>query len=248
MNGHRTNVLKALSQRTCGGANRLGGRAKPQRIGFLLVETVAVTVSVVLAIRALHWSSVSSVTWFLVPAILAAAALIPTAIRQSKLPRLGLKGEQAMRSLWAVCWASIVVLPSLTGVLWLLKWRGLKLPMGDVFIQDGQWVRWLLYQFMYVAVGEEVFFRGYVNGNILRAARAALQGRGRAQRWVSIVVSAGIFAVAHLTVQGRVTAALTFLPGLVLCWLFVHTESLLAPILFHGLANTYFCVMTALLY
>jgi membrane protease YdiL (CAAX protease family) len=29
----------------------------------------------------------------------------------------------------------------------------------------------------------------------------------------------------------------TFLPGLVLAWLFIRTRALLAPILFHGLAN-----------
>ncbi len=43
--------------------------------------------------------------------------------------------------------------------------------------------------------------------------------------------------------QGRPTAALTFLPGLLLGWLFLRTGSLLSPILFHGLANVSYAVM-----
>jgi len=38
-------------------------------------------------------------------------------------------------------------------------------------------------------------------------------------------------------------SAVTFLPGLILGWLFIRTGSLLAPILFHGLANTFYCML-----
>jgi len=38
---------------------------------------------------------------------------------------------------------------------------------------------------------------------------------------------------------------MTFLPGRVLGWLFIRTKSLLAPVLFHGLANTCYCLMAA---
>ncbi|MBW7992570.1 MAG: CPBP family intramembrane metalloprotease [Planctomycetes bacterium] len=50
---------------------------------------------------------------------------------------------------------------------------------------------------------------------------------------------------ADSIVQGRIILLLTFLPGLVLGWLFIRTKSLLAPILFHGLANTCYCLMAA---
>jgi membrane protease YdiL (CAAX protease family) len=38
-------------------------------------------------------------------------------------------------------------------------------------------------------------------------------------------------------------AGLTFLPGLILAWLFLRTGSLLAPIVFHGLANVSYAMM-----
>jgi membrane protease YdiL (CAAX protease family) len=48
---------------------------------------------------------------------------------------------------------------------------------------------------------------------------------------------AACFAVAHIIVQGRIILVLTFLPGLVLGWLFVRTKLLLAPILFHSIGQ-----------
>ncbi len=114
-------------------------------------------------------------------------------------------------------------------------------------LPQGQgWVGRLFYEFMYVAVAEEVFFRGYVQDNILRATSPTLGELPRLQRWMSIVISAGCFAIAHVVVEGQIISALTFLPGLVLAWLFVKTNTLLAPILFHGLANTCYIAMAVM--
>ena len=96
---------------------------------------------------------------------------------------------------------------------------------------------------MYVAVAEEVFFRGFLQGNILRLMNTVMTRRHSLQRWISIVISAACFAAAHMIVQGQIISVLTFLPGLVLGWLFIRTKSLLAPILFHGLANMSYYVM-----
>jgi hypothetical protein len=61
--------------------------------------------------------------------------------------------------------------------------------------------------------------------------------------WIAIGISAACFALAHVIVQGRLTAVLTFVPGLILAWLFFRTGTLLAPILFHGLANVSYAMM-----
>ncbi len=122
---------------------------------------------------------------------------------------------------------------------------GLGLPLQPVPPTEQGWISWLFYQFMYVAVAEEVFFRGYVQSNILKLTNSDKDGRQRLGKWLSIVLSAACFAVAHIMVQGRIILLLTFLPGLVLGWLFIRTKSLLAPILFHGLANTCYCIMAA---
>jgi membrane protease YdiL (CAAX protease family) len=114
-----------------------------------------------------------------------------------------------------------------------------------VLPRDQRWFGWLFYQFMYVSVAEEVFFRGYLQGNILRLANIAGQGPVARREMVSIVLSAACFALAHAAVQGGIASVLTFVPGLILGWLFVRTKSLLAPILFHGLANISYCLMAS---
>jgi len=128
-----------------------------------------------------------------------------------------------------------------------MRYWGLELPLRAAIPPAQGWFCWLFYQFMYVGVAEEVFFRGYVQNNILRSTSSIVQERRRPLQWIIIIISAACFAAAHTIVQGEIMAVLTFLPGLVLGWLFVRTRSLLAPILFHGLANVYYFCVTAML-
>ena len=211
----------------------------------LLTETALVTIAAILAIRLSATSSISNAVWFVSPAILVAAALIPTAIRKTEFPKIGLNTKQITPSLLIVCRTGVVLFPIFFVGLWLLKSFGLGLPLRPVPPTEQGWVSWLFYQFMYVAVAEEVFFRGYVQSNILKLTKPGKNGRHRLFKWLSIVLSAACFAVAHIIIQGRIILLLTFLPGLVLGWLFIRTKSLLAPILFHGLANTCYCLMAA---
>ena len=177
--------------------------------------------------------------------ILIAAALIPTVIRRAEFPKIGLNIRQIGPTVLVVCWTCVVVFPALFASLWLLKSFGLGLPLQPVQPKEQGWISWLFYQFMYVAVAEEVFFRGYVQSNILRLTNPGKDGQRRLWKWLSIVLSAACFAVAHIIIQCRVILVLTFLPGLILGWLFIRTKSLLAPILFHGLANACYLVMAA---
>ncbi|MBA7670003.1 hypothetical protein ES703_78145 [subsurface metagenome] len=211
----------------------------------LLTETALVTVAAILAIRLSAASSISRAAWFVSPAILIAAALIPTAIRRAEFPKIVLNIRQIGPTVLVVCQTCVVVFSALFAGLWLLKSFGLGLPLQPVQPKEQGWVSWLFYQFMYVAVAEEVFFRGYVQNNILRLTNPGKDGQRRLWKWLSIMLSAACFAVAHIIIQGRVILALTFLPGLICGWLFIRTKSLLAPILFHGLANTCYYVMAA---
>lgn len=216
----------------------LGNRLKRLDM-LLLVETVLTTIAAVLAIK------IFSASWFMTPCILVAAALIPTVIRKSRLSEIGLAFRQIKHSLVVLGWTCLVVCPAIFLGLWLLKSYGLNLPLRPILPRNQEWVSWILYQFMYVAVAEEVFFRGYVQGNILRLINIVVRGQCRLQGWISIVLSAACFAVAHITVAGQIISVLTFVPGLLFGWLFIRTKSLFAPILFHGLANTCCFVMAA---
>jgi membrane protease YdiL (CAAX protease family) len=211
-----------------------------------LMETAAVTIAAILAIKVLDESSFSRTVWFMAPGILITVALIPTAIKGNKLPKIGFRARQIKLTLRVVCWTCAVVFPAMFFGLWLLKSCGLHLPLRPVPPQGHGWVGWLLYQFMYVAVAEEVFFRGYVQNNILKSTSTIIHERRKLLQLVSIIISAACFAAAHIIIQGKIISVLIFLPGLILGWLFIRTKSLLAPILFHGLANTYYFCVTAL--
>ncbi len=206
----------------------------------LLTETALITIAVVLAIK------IFSFSWLITPSILVSAALIPTVIKKSRFSEIGLSFGQTKHSLVVLGWTCLVMFPAMFCGLWLLKSYGLNLPLRPVLPRNQEWISWLFYQFMYVAVAEELFFRGFLQGNILRLMNTVMARRPTLQCWASIVISAACFAAAHMIVQGRIISALTFLPGVILAWLFIRTKSLLAPILFHGLANLSYYVMAGI--
>jgi len=213
----------------------------------LLIETVLVTTAAILALRVLVKNSAFGSGWFVAPAILLASALLPTAINKRKFARIGFGVEQLRCSLVLVGWACIFVFPALFAGLWLLKFYGLELPLRPAQPWGQGWAAWLFHQLLYVAVAEEVFFRGYVQANILRLTDVPNSSQSRLWKIMSIMLSAACFAIAHAMVHSQVISVLTFLPGLILGWLFVQTRSLLAPILFHGLANTWYLFVFSLL-
>jgi len=202
-----------------------------------------VTATTLAAVRGLHETPAAGLQWLLIPSLLVAAALVPTWVARRQFPRIGLDSGHARQTLWTVCTVGLCVLPIGLLGLWIAARWHLPIPVGPVIAGPGGWPAWLLYQFLYVAVAEEVFFRGYVQANIMRL----LQGRPKIsptwQQAVAVLASAACFALAHVLVQGRGTALLTFVPGLLLAWLFIRTRSLLGPMLFHGLANVSYGVM-----
>jgi membrane protease YdiL (CAAX protease family) len=208
-------------------------------------ETVAVTAGTFAALRLLNEPGAPGLQWLAVPGLLVTAALVPTWLARREFPRFGLDRQHARGALWAVGGASLAVLPALVPGLWLLSLLHLPLPLRPVAAQRPNWPAWLLYQFLYVAVAEEVFFRGYIQANTARLLARARWLCGPRQHYATLLISAGCFALAHVVVQGRVSAALVFLPGLILAWLFARTGTLLSPILFHGLANVSYALMVA---
>lgn len=213
----------------------------------LLIETTLAVIVVISAIKIIGASSALGAGWLIIPCILIFAAFIPTVLKKRKFPKFGFNIRQMKDSLIVLGWACVVLFPLTLGGLWVLKSYELKPPLLPVLSQRQDWVYWLFYQFMCVALSEEVFFRGYVQSNILRLTTPVMDKMPRLQQWTSIVISAACFTVAHIITQGQIISVLIFLPGLVLGWLFIRTRSLLAPILFHGLANVCYLVMAIVL-
>jgi membrane protease YdiL (CAAX protease family) len=199
----------------------------------LAVETVAVAAGVITAVRFLNTQPTLDFKWLLIPCLLVLAALLPTWLRRREFPPICTDRKGATASVVTAFLTCLCTLPAVVLGLWLLVRMGLPIPARPLMTGFDGWSTWLVYQFLYVAVAEEVFFRGYIQTNVMRCLGGA-HPRGQ---HVAILISAACFALAHVVVQGQMASALTFLPGVILAWLLIRTRSLLAPILFHGLAN-----------
>lgn len=88
----------------------------------------------------------------------------------------------------------------------------------------------VIFLLLAVSLPEEAFFRGFMQeklGNNLRG----------------VVVVSLFFSLAHLPrfiISGDIYSTLTFFPSLVMGYLYVRTSNILAPVLFHLLANIIF--------
>lgn len=213
----------------------------------LAVETALVAAATIAALRLLATWRVSSQLPYILPGILIVAALLPAWIEKRELPRIGLDAEHIGPALGTVFRVCLYVFPAVFFGLQLLRSLHLPIPLRPVIAPQQSWLTWSLYQFLYVAVAEEVFFRGYVQANTMRLLGRASGLSATARQSIVVLVSAGTFAVAHTVVHGQITSALTFLPGLLMAWLFLRTRTLLAPLVFHGLANISYGVMAVTL-
>jgi membrane protease YdiL (CAAX protease family) len=93
-------------------------------------------------------------------------------------------------------------------------------------------------QIVVVALPEELFFRGYLLGELERlhppARRILGGGVGRA-----LLISAGLFALGHVLVDLDLRRLVVFFPGLLFGWMRSATGSIFAPTVAHSLANLY---------
>ena len=85
----------------------------------------------------------------------------------------------------------------------------------------------LIYMTFFVALGEEVLFRGLVQRNLTKT-----------YGWKIGLLSAGfLFSVMHLTWRSVPELGFTFFAGILFGYIYYKTESLVAPIVLHGVNN-----------
>ena len=211
---------------------------------LLLFVITAITIS---AIKIVQLNVSLGVNWFITPGILVAAAVIPSIIKRQKLFNIGLSFKQMKGSFIVLVWTCLSVLPAMFCGLWLLKFYNIDFPLRPVLPKDRQLASWLFYQFVYVAVAEEFFFRGFLQTSVFDFLGRAISKRRSLQCFLSVVISAGCFAAAHMIIQASAFSVLIIVPGLILGWLYIKTNSLLAPILFHGIANVSYYFLAGVL-
>ncbi len=99
-------------------------------------------------------------------------------------------------------------------------------------------------QLIVVALPEELFFRGYVQGRLEDALppRRTLFGAPVGAAWI---LGAALFALGHFLVTFEPQMLTRFFPGLVFGWMFARTRSILAGTIFHAACNLIMAVLGA---
>jgi membrane protease YdiL (CAAX protease family) len=93
-------------------------------------------------------------------------------------------------------------------------------------------------QLLVVAVPEELFFRGYLQGRLEERFPPRRTLFGAAVGPASIISSA-LFAVGHVLVDLNPMRLAVFVPGLVFSWMRSRTGAIAAGALYHALCNVY---------
>jgi membrane protease YdiL (CAAX protease family) len=188
-----------------------------------------------------------SAKWYITPAILLAAALIPTLIKKQNPLKTLLPLKNIRLSLTLLSLTCVIVFPLLYITLFTLKRFPVIVMPVMIPPPDGQVANWLIYQFLYIAVFEELFFRAYLQSNILTAMDQQPAKKLTRRHWTAITISSAAFTAAHIIINADPMAILVFLPAIIFGWLYAKTNSLIAPILFHGISNTIYYYMSYLL-
>jgi membrane protease YdiL (CAAX protease family) len=99
-------------------------------------------------------------------------------------------------------------------------------------------------QLIVVALPEELFFRGYVQGRLEEALPPGRSLWGARLGWAWLL-QAGLFGLGHYLVTFEPQMLTRFFPGLAFGWMYARTRSILAGTLFHAACNLLMAVLAA---
>jgi len=99
-------------------------------------------------------------------------------------------------------------------------------------------------QLVVIALPEELFFRGYVQGRLEDALPPTRTLFGARVGW-AWVLGAALFGIGHFLVTFEPQMLTRFFPGLVFGWMFARTRSILPSTIFHAACNLIMAVLSA---
>jgi membrane protease YdiL (CAAX protease family) len=147
---------------------------------------------------------------------------------------------------FAIFWAYGQVLPFLPG--WLASIIApYALPPSPHFQLPPRFALAAVVQVLVVALPEELFYRGWMQGAWARTAPS------RGVRVLGATLGAGFFATQALFAAGHLVVLqpwrlATFFPGVLFGWLKERTGGLVVPILVHAFSNLFIAVLEASFY
>jgi membrane protease YdiL (CAAX protease family) len=101
---------------------------------------------------------------------------------------------------------------------------------GDALLSTGIWA------LVGIALPEEVFFRGWMQSRLGEFYDGGVKILG-AKIGPAILISSALFTLTHLVTNPDPIRLAVFFPSLIFGWLRARTGSVLAPVLFHWLAD-----------
>jgi membrane protease YdiL (CAAX protease family) len=214
---------------------RLLGRVEPTGLLSANVAGVAALLFVLLPDR---WLRARGLDWsgFGAPFLVRGGGSDATPWSFARSARLGLAVCAVLFPVFALAFAGFTALlthlpPGLAA--WLAPYLGV--PVFAPRLPE-HWPLQLLLQLLVVALPEELFYRGWLQG-----AWARLRpGQGvtvlGARLGAGFLATQLLFALGHLTTLQPWRLA-TFFPGLLFGWLRARTGSVVAPVLVHALSN-----------
>lgn len=159
-----------------------------------------------------------------------------------------LNADRPGRSVLAALAAAAVVFPPYVLGFW--AWASVvdgASPVWGDLPGATWWPRWFLIHLVVIAIPEEAFFRGYVQGRLapLFARRVRLLGVPFGGH---VVVASALFALVHLVAIPAPFRLAVFVPGLLFGWLRERTRSIVAPALLHAASNVLLAALNEVFY
>ena len=130
--------------------------------------------------------------------------------------------------------AALVTFPLFSFLYWV--WSKFVNLGGIMRMTPLAWVSILIFQFFYVALPEELFYRGYLMGKLNRVSPPVLTVF-KVPFGFAVPVSAVLFAFGHFLINFSFPRLGVFFPALIFGWMREKTGGILAPAIYHALCN-----------
>jgi hypothetical protein len=213
------------------------------RLSWLEMAIVSGTAVLALLGQRVQWPvALAGLREWLVPAVFLYAPLLAVLIRDRDFRAIGVEGPDRAKAMLDFFSFLLLILPLFLLAWWAIFRFGFKTQFQFRF--PSKLAGLVAWQFLGVALPEEVFFRGWLQGRLnQRLGRAwpipgAMIGPG-------LFLSALVFALAHLLVKPEPIRLLVFFPALLFGYFREREGSVLVPILAHALGNICFLLLQA---
>lgn len=204
-----------------------------------IIEVITVTIILVAVVRILHinqhipfigsyYATIFAVLFLYVPAALLWFRKLPFDFLDNS-PKQFLRG-----ALFFLLWVMIIFPPFLVCAhFWETIVYG---KQGFYLAPFPDFWKTIAFQVLLIALPEEFFFRGYMQGMLGRVFVKKWKLFGASLGW-AWPVTAVVFAFSHSFVTFQWWHFSIFFPALLFGWLREKTGSITAPILFHAMSN-----------